>query len=131
MPKRWINGPSVSVLDELTLSDRSDTFLSYTFRGISVAMRCAYVGIASRNGLESLHAEEPHTARFLLRRAARQREKNAVCFWSVMSPEAAAEIQDELACDRRAEAFLLLQSLAYELGRILPDSVDPVAAHLE
>ena len=63
--------------------------------------------------------------------AWRHGEKNAVCFWSVMSPEIAAEIQRELSCDRRAEAFLLLQSLAYELGRILPDSVDPVAAHLE
>ena len=94
-------------------------------------MRCAYVGIVSRYGLESLHAEERHTATFLLRRAAWQREKTAVCFWAVMSPEIAAQIQRELACDRRAEAFLLLESLAYELGRILPDSVDPVAAYLE
>lgn len=115
----------------LVCGSPEDTFLTYLFRGISLAMRRAYVGIASRNGLESLHSEEQHTAAFLLRRVARQPERNAVCFWAVMSPEIAAQIRDELACDRRDEALLLLQSLAYELGRILPDSVDPVAVYLE
>ncbi len=94
-------------------------------------MRCAYVGIVSRYGLESLHAEERHTTAFLLRRVERNRERGAVCFWAVMSPEIAEQIRLELACDNRAEALLLLQSLAYELGRMLPEPVDPVADIIE
>ena len=91
----------------------------------------AYVGIASRHGLESLHREESHTAAFLLRRAARRRTHGVICFWAVIAPELAEQVQHTLSAGYRADAWLLLESLAFELGRILPESVDPVAATVE
>ena len=94
-------------------------------------MRCAYVGIVSRYGLESLHAEEWHTTAFLLRRAERMQPRGAVCFWTVMEPEIAEQIRTELAWGNRAHAILLLQTLAYEVGRVLPEESDTVAVILE
>ena len=86
-------------------------------------MRRSYIGIASRFGLESLWPEHPHLAAFLLRRVARHRDPRAVCFWAVMAPELAEQIWLELAEGNRSDALILLQSLACEIGRILPEDV--------
>lgn len=84
-------------------------------------MRRAYLGIASRFGLESLWPERPHIATFLLRRVARHRDPTATCFWAVMAPEFAERIVFELGEGNQTEALILLQSLASEMGRILPE----------
>lgn len=94
-------------------------------------MRCAYVGIVNRYGLESLYAEERHTTVFLLRRTERMQARGAVCFWSVMDADIAQQIRAELECDNRMEALLLLQTLAYEVGRIFPEATDTVSVILE
>ena len=91
-------------------------------------MRCSYLGIASRFGLESLWPEHPDTAAFLLRRAARHRDPRAVCFWTVMAREFADQINLELADGNRVEALILLQSLAWDIGRILPDQTEKALA---
>ena len=94
-------------------------------------MRCAYVGIASRFGLETLHAEERHTTKFLQRRVERMRDRQAVCFWAILAPAFAEQVMLELELGNRVQAMLLLQSVAEEIGRILPDAVEPVFAKLE
>ena len=94
-------------------------------------MRCAYVGIVSRYGLESFYAEERNTTVFLLRRAERMQARGAVCFLSVMDAEIAQQIRAELEFDNRTEALLLLQILAYEVGGILPEANDTVSVILE
>jgi hypothetical protein len=94
-------------------------------------MRRSYVGIASRLGLESLWPEHPHTAAFLLRRLARHRDVQAVCFWAVMAPEFAEQIWLELAAGNRQEALILLQSLATYVGRLLPEENPPVIARVD
>ena len=94
-------------------------------------MRCAYVGIASRFGLETLHAEERHTIKFLQRRVERMRDRQAVCFWAILAPAFAEQVMLELEFGNRVQAMLLLQSVAEEIGRILPDAVEPVFAKLE
>ena len=89
----------------------------------------AYVGIASQQGLESLHLEESHTATFLLRQIGRPTSRGQICFWTVVAPELAAQVQEVLATGQRAAAWLLLESFAFEIGRILPDSsIDGVAS---
>ena len=94
-------------------------------------MRCAYVGIASRFGLESLHAEESHTTKFLLLRARRMQRQQAMCFWAVLAPEFASQIQLEIEYGNRLQAMILLQSVAHEMGRILPEFESPSIAKLE
>ena len=132
MTNRRTTGTAASVLAELYRGPSIAT-LFFRTRFMVFLRPCVAPMWESSVGMVLSHSmrKSGTPPRSLLRRAARQREKTAVCFWAVMSPEIAAQIQRELACDRRAEAFLLLESLAYELGRILPDSVDPVAAHLE
>ncbi len=94
-------------------------------------MRRAYVGIVSRYGLEALYPEQAHTSAFLLRRAERTAARGAICFWSVMAPEIAEQIRAEMDADRLPEALILLQTLAGELGRILPEVKEPVVVTLE
>lgn len=94
-------------------------------------MRCAYVGIASRFGLETLHAEERHTTKFLLRHVHRLRDRQAACFWAILAPELADQVRLELEFGNRVQAMLLLQSVAEEMGRILPDADETAVAKLE
>ena len=106
-------------------------FLSYPNCAISRTMLHAYVGIASRHGLESLYPEERHTTVFLLRRAARHQAEGMFCFWTVIAPDLVEPVRQTLAMGNCGDAWLLLESFAFELGRILPESVDPVAAATE
>ena len=88
----------------------------------------SFVGIADRFGLESLLPENPHVVRFLCRRATLNRHRKAVCYWAVIQEEFAQQIAIELQAGCRADALILLQSLAAEMGPVFPtDSVDEVS----
>lgn len=80
----------------------------------------AYVGIADRFGLESILPENPHVVRFLNRRAARNGHRKAVCYWAVIHDEFARQITIELLDGCRADALILLRTLATDLGPICP-----------
>ena len=85
----------------------------------------SFVGIADRFGLESLLPEQPHVVRFLCRRATLNRHRQAVCYWAVIQQELAQQIAIELQAGCRADALILLESLAVELGPVGPtDFVD-------
>ena len=89
-------------------------------------MRNAYVGIANAGNLECLHAEDTHTVIFLLRRIERRQRAGDICFWAVIDTRFAAVIALELESGTHTQAFMLLQALANEVGRILPEFSDPV-----
>ena len=80
-------------------------------------MRRAFVGIAQQNELLTLLPERPETTPFLRRRAERMK---AVCFWAVIDQSIAATIVDELDAGASHNALILLQTLAVELGPVVP-----------
>ncbi len=90
-------------------------------------MRNSYVGIIGQHGLESLYEENEHTVAFLQRRIERRQRIGDVCFWTVLDSRFAAVINMELANDCHAQALILLQTLADEIGRILPDSPESLS----
>lgn len=81
----------------------------------------SYLGIATRNGLETLCPEFPETTRFLSARAARLRRDRAVVVWAVLPAEAADDIMSELRSGEKQAALRLLQSTAREGGRVVTD----------
>lgn len=88
----------------------------------------SFVGIVDRFGLESMLPENPHVARFLCRRATLNRHRKAVCYWAVIQEEFAQQITIELQAGCHADALILLQSLATEMGPIYPpDTVNEVS----
>ena len=80
----------------------------------------SYVGIANRQGLQSLWPEYEHTAEFLCRWAARQADPRTVCFWAILDATLADQISLELDYGNRGDACILLQSFAADIGRIVP-----------
>lgn len=90
-------------------------------------MRNSYVGIIGQHGLESLHVENEHTVAFLQRRIERRQRPDDICFWTVLDTRFAAVIEMEIANDGHAQALILLQTLADEIGRILPESLDSLS----
>ncbi len=87
-------------------------------------MRNSYVGIIGKHGLESLHIEDCDTVAFLLRRIQRRKCFDDVCFWAILNVRFAAVIQMEIESDNHPQALVLLQTLADEVGRILPEFRD-------
>lgn len=79
----------------------------------------SYLGIATRNGLETLCPEFPETSRFLSARAARFRPQRAVLVWAVLSTEVADDILEELRFGEKQAALRLLQHEAREGGRLM------------
>lgn len=90
-------------------------------------MRNSYVGIIGQHGLEFLHVENEHTVAFLQRRIERRQRADDICFWTVLDTRFAAVIEMEIANDSHAQALILLQTLADEIGRILPESLDSLS----
>lgn len=78
----------------------------------------AYVGILSQRGVEAVWPEGPHSARFLARRI--RRERSVACFWTVISDDAAADLQDALITGDSIAALEMLQSTAHDFGIMLP-----------
>jgi len=89
-------------------------------------MNDSYVGVISQRGLESLIPERGHVTEFLTRRIYRTRGGNAVCYWAVLSENQANQVCRQLSCGRNADALSALQSLAIDLGTILPPDLDNV-----
>jgi hypothetical protein len=78
----------------------------------------AYVGIIGKRGIEAFWPEGPHTARFLARRA--RRTHGVVCFWTVLSDDAAKHLTATLHAGRSRAALDLLQNTARDFGTLLP-----------
>ena len=79
----------------------------------------AFVGIVSREGLEAIYPEHPHSLLFLRRRTERAAGSLA-CFWSVIPDVAVGRIQSALRAGESAEALGYLQQQAREYGLIYP-----------
>ena len=75
----------------------------------------AFVGIAHPGGLESFIPEGQVPLEWLRGTANGCRGKNAVCYYAVLSEEAAEKIRGELDASRRIEALRLLDGLSLEL----------------
>ena len=75
----------------------------------------AFVGIADCYGLESFRPESEVPLEWLAHRATACRSRQAVCYWAVVSDEAASEIRSELDGRHRIQALSTLQSLATEI----------------
>ena len=78
----------------------------------------AFVGIADREGLESLLREGEVSLDWLTRRARSHRGSEAVCYYAILSDEAADAVRGELDALRRIDALSLLDGLALELREI-------------
>ena len=75
----------------------------------------AFVGIADSWGLESFIPEGEVPIEWLRRTANGCRGTSAVCYYAVLSDEAAETIRGELDASRRIDALRLLDGLALEL----------------
>jgi hypothetical protein len=75
----------------------------------------AFVGIAHPGGLESFIPEGEVPLEWLKGAANGCRGKKAVCYYAVLSDEAAEAVRGELDASRRIEALRLLDGLALEL----------------
>ena len=80
-------------------------------------MKRAFVGTAQQDGLLTLFPERRDVTQFLWRQAQRM---NAVCFWAVIDQTIAASILAELEGGETHSALILLQTLAAELGAVVP-----------
>src|SRR5947209_19031262 len=78
----------------------------------------AYIGIADSEGLESFIPEGEVPVEWLTRVAHGSRVEEAVCYYAVLSDEAAQTIRAELDASRRLDALHLLDGLALELRPI-------------
>jgi len=81
-------------------------------------MNDSWIALADRHGLKLLILETSHTIRFMLRRAERQK---AECFWVVLTPHHAQFIEQMLRLGDAAAALRLLEHLATNMGRIVPN----------
>lgn len=79
----------------------------------------SYLGIATRNGLETLCPEFPETSRFLSARAARLKRQRAVLVWAVLQTDIADDIMEALRFGEKQAALRLLQHTAREGGRLM------------
>jgi hypothetical protein len=75
----------------------------------------AFVGIADCTGLESFIPEGAVPIEWLSSAANGCRGRKAVCYYAVLSDEAAEAIRGELDASRRMDALCLLEGLAVEL----------------
>ena len=87
-------------------------------------MLSSFVGTISRRGLESLYPETEHAVPFLIRRAYRSSPTREICYWAVMQDAVALQVQHQLVCERREDAFLILRALADYFGTISSDQMD-------
>ena len=83
-------------------------------------MTNSYIGILTPRGLETLVVETEHAAPFLFRRAGRQLDGEAVCFWAVFEETTARRIMHHIDCQRFREALSLLNLQAEHFGALLP-----------
>lgn len=83
----------------------------------------AYVGIATDEGLCSLHPERDDTMKFV-RRAVRS-ERPRVGFWAVLDETQARCVQALFDGGLHREAMLFLDRTAKDMGRILPSDPRP------
>jgi hypothetical protein len=80
----------------------------------------SFVGIATPLGLEVFVPEHEHVVRFLTRRVCREALRRAVCYWVVLSEDAALEVQRQMELGEPYAALVLLDQAATEVGPILP-----------
>jgi len=80
----------------------------------------SYLGIVTSRGLEKLVVETEHAAVFLFRRAARQADGEAICFWAVLDEKMARDVIRQIDCRRFRDALCQLDSQAVHLGTLLP-----------
>jgi hypothetical protein len=78
----------------------------------------AFIGIADSEGLASFIPEGEVPVEWLTRLAHGSRSRKAVCYYAVLSDEAAQSIRAELDASRRLDALRLLGGLALELRPI-------------
>ena len=86
----------------------------------------SYVGIITREGLESLLPENDHVVRFLVRRAYRTQPPQALCYWAVMPDSAADHISRQLSWGEHGPALVTLHASAVGLGTMLPEETQEV-----
>ncbi len=89
-------------------------------------MKRAFIGIAQQEGLLTLIPERSDVTQFVWRRAQRM---SAVCFWAIIDQSIAATILDELEAGAGHNALILLQTLAAELGPVVPLEDSEAASH--
>ncbi|MCA9148125.1 MAG: hypothetical protein KDA92_02435 [Planctomycetales bacterium] len=81
-------------------------------------MSDSWLGIVDRHGLNLLVRETEHGLYFVQRRAARLA---GVTCWAILTDAHAVAIQEEIKCGSASIALQLLECLATDLGRILPE----------
>ena len=86
----------------------------------------SYVGIITREGVESLFPENDHIVRFLVRRAYRTQPPKGLCYWAVMPDSAADHITRQLSWGDHGPALVTLHASAVGLGTMLPEETEEV-----
>ena len=80
-------------------------------------MNDSWIALVDQHGLNSLVAETSHAVRFMLLRAERI---EAECFWVVLTPQHALNIEQLRRVGNQEFALQLLELLAINMGRIVP-----------
>jgi hypothetical protein len=119
----WHNEKSCRRVLECALFGQTEFTLCADLRAIpgcdmQPLMLQAYVGIISQRGIEAFWPEGPHTVRFLAKRS--RRTWDTVCFWTVLSDDAAMQLTAALHAGRSGAALNVLQSAARDFGTLLP-----------
>jgi hypothetical protein len=80
----------------------------------------SFVGIATRNGLETLLPEHAQALRLLKTQAQRHPSGRQLCFWAVLSERVALQVQRHLAAGDAHTALVTLDRNAKQLGPLVP-----------
>ena len=89
-------------------------------------MAKSYVGIITRDGLQSFLPENDHVVRFLVRRAYRRQPLEALCYWAIVADSAAEGITRQLSYGEFGQALATLHACALRLGTVLPSDTDSI-----
>ena len=84
------------------------------------AMLKAYVGIASKHGLNVFYSEREDTLEWVRLMAGKRVNPKRISFWAVVPDDEACRIAILLYGGQRNEALQLLDRSATDMGQILP-----------
>lgn len=94
-----------------------------------VAMLKAYVGIASKHGLNVFYSEREDTLEWVRSMAGKRVIPKRISFWAVVPDDEARRIAILLHRGQKNEALRLLDRAATDMGQILPSDGTSSSVH--
>ena len=94
-----------------------------------VAMLKAYVGIASKHGLNVFFSEREDTLEWVRSMAGKRVNPKRISFWAVVPDDEACRIAILLHRGQKNEALRLLDRAATDMGQIFPSDGTSSSVH--